>query len=160
MKNILSIQETALKWNVSERTVRKWCIYATINAIQINKEWAINSNQPCPTLNISEFNLQGLKKAVEDFNNWKEVARIYLDLDNRYVWTSLHLHNHENDHYIFGTEHEIYNKGLQKDNFREITKEQLFRLCYDKYLLDQLELELEIELEPPDFELEFQDNIN
>lgn len=155
MKNILSIQETAVKWNVSKRTVLNWCINGTITAIKINKEWGIYSNQSCPILNLSEFILQGIEKAVDDFNTWKGVARIYLDLDSRFVWTSLHLQEYENDHYVFLAEREIYKKGLQKDNFREITKEQLFMLCYDQYLIDQFDIE--IEFEPSDFEIELID---
>lgn len=144
MKEILSIQETALKWNVSKLTILKWCINNTINAIKIDDDCGVFSNQPCPPLKINELKLKGLKKAVRDFNNWKGIARIYLNLDNRSVWTSLHLDVYDRASSVFGAEFEIYNKGLQNDNHREITKEQLLILCYDQYVYnrsDTVELE-------------------
>lgn len=139
MKEILSIEETAVKWNVSERTVLKWCINNKITALQINNDWMVYSYQPCPSLKVNELRLKGLKKAVKDFNNWKGIARIYLNLDNRSVWTSLHLNANESASSVFGAEFEVYNKGLQDDYHREITKEQLLILCYDQYVYDESE---------------------
>lgn len=143
MKEVLTIQEIAIIWNVSEHTVLQWCINDTIHAVQINNEWGIYSNQSCPFLNTSDFKLQGLEKAVEDFNNWNGIVRIYFELENRFVWTSLYLHEHEDNGFGFLTEYEIYNKGLNKDNILEITKEQLFMLCYDHYLLNKFKIDLE-----------------
>lgn len=141
MENILSIQEAAVKWKVSERTVRKWCFNKTIKATQINNEWVIYNNQPSPLLESNEFCLDGLKRAVKDFNSWNGVARIYLDLKNHSVWTLRHEYELEIDLYVICDMHEVYRKGLQEDNLRAINEEELLKICYSEYLISQLDLE-------------------
>lgn len=88
--------------------------------------------------------------------NWKGVARIYLNLENRMQGTFLHRYKYKNDHYVVLGNSEIYNKG----KLQELTKEQLFIILYNQYLLGLLEIEIEFEFKPLNSELNLIDSNN
>lgn len=57
----MSLKQAAQKWNVPERTVRKWCINKEIKAVKIDETWLVIQNQSTPILDIDDFKIKGLK---------------------------------------------------------------------------------------------------
>lgn len=48
----------------------------------------LSNNQHPPIQTLTEFNIKGLKMAVEAFNNLYDYARIFFDIDNHFVSTA------------------------------------------------------------------------
>lgn len=134
MQHLMSLEEATTKWNVSKRTVRQWCINGSINAVNIDGTWVINRNQQTPIQSLEEFKVSGLINAVNHFNEHYDVARIYFDYDNHSVWTAFYTNEDEMESYNHLSAIEIYNKLFNEEFGRQVTKEQVFMLCYDEYL--------------------------
>lgn len=134
MEHLMSLKEAAEKWNVTERTVRKWCMNNTINAVKIDGTWVVVSNQNTSIQSFDEFKISGLSKAVKNFNDYYDVARIYFDHDNHFVWTAYFTNEDEMHFYNHISAVEVYNKVFHENFCRQATEEQILMLCYDAYL--------------------------
>ena len=84
-ENISSVQDMAVKWSVPASTIKRWCELDMIEAKQVGKEWAIQTYQYAPSLDLP-IAYKGIKKAVSEFNKHIGYASIYLDLVEHKVW--------------------------------------------------------------------------
>lgn len=130
----MSLKQAAQKWNVPERTVRKWCINKEIKAVKIDETWLVIQNQSTPILDIDDFKIKGLKEAVKKYNAHQNIARIYFDHYTRLVWTAFFPDESELPSYHYVSAVEIYNKVLDAELHGQVTEEQILILCYDNYL--------------------------
>lgn len=102
LDQIESVEDTATRLGVSTRRVRVWCEEQRLVSRKIGREWVLVKGQPRPAEKkptTPTIKLNGIKKAVGDFNKWQGVARIYFNRETLDVWTEVYTDSNSYDAY-------------------------------------------------------------
>lgn len=102
LDNLESVEEVAMRLGVSTRRVRVWCEEQRLVSRKIGREWVIVKGQSRPAekkMAVPAIKLNGIKKAVGDFNKWQGVARIYFNRETLDVWTEVYTDGNSYDAY-------------------------------------------------------------
>jgi len=80
------------------------------------------------------INIKGIKKAVGEFNNWQEQARIYFDMEDLHVWTNVYPGGNESwDNYHDKNIVEVVSKrGMVAQDNDYLSMRELKNLCINK----------------------------
>lgn len=81
-----------------------------------------------------DIKIKGLKKAVGEFNNWQEQARIYFDAKDLEVWTNVYPGGNESwDEYHDNSIVEVVNKrGMVASDNDYLSMRELKNICVNK----------------------------
>src|SRR5699024_5971375 len=81
-----------------------------------------------------DIKITGLKKAVGDYNNWQEQARIYFDAKELEVWTNVYPGGNESwDEYRDKNIVEVINKrGMVASDNEYLSMRELKNICVNK----------------------------
>lgn len=102
LDQIESVEDAATRLGVSTRRVRVWCEEQRLVSRKIGREWVLVKGQPRPAekkMAVPSIKLNGIKKAVGDFNKWQGVARIYFNRETLDVWTEVYTDGSSYDAY-------------------------------------------------------------
>lgn len=136
-----NVAEIASLWNISERSVRKYCLEGRINgAILVGKTWMIPSNANKPIRKSSSKNLLDILKAEKES---KLTGGIYHKIQIDLTYNSNHIEGskltHEQTRYIYETNTiGISNEIVNVDDIIETANH--FR-CID-YIIDKAKADL------------------
>lgn len=136
-----NVAEIASLWNISERSVRKYCLEGRINgAILVGKTWMIPSNANKPIRKCSSKNLLDILKAEKES---KLTGGIYHKIQIDLTYNSNHIEGskltHEQTRYIYETNTiGISNEIVNVDDIIETANH--FR-CID-YIIDKAKADL------------------
>lgn len=136
--NYLSVKEIALKWNVSERSVRNYCTSGRVpGAFLTGKTWNIPSNAEKPErLNKSKSEQQTLLDIIQEEKRCQMHGGIYHRIQIDLTYNSNHIEGsrltHDQTRYIYETNTiGITNEGVRIDDIIETTNH--FR-CIDEII--------------------------
>lgn len=136
-----NVAEIASLWNISERSVRKYCLEGRINgAILVGKTWMIPSNANKPIRKCSSKNLLDILKAEKES---KLTGGIYHKIQIDLTYNSNHIEGskltHDQTRYIYETNTiGISNEIVNVDDIIETANH--FR-CID-YIIDKAKADL------------------
>lgn len=136
-----NVAEIASLWNISERSVRKYCLEGRINgAILVGKTWMIPSDANKPTRKCSSKNLLDILKAEKES---KLTGGIYHKIQIDLTYNSNHIEGskltHDQTRYIYETNTiGISNEIVNVDDIIETANH--FR-CID-YIIDKAKADL------------------
>ena len=136
-----NVAEIASLWNISERSVRKYCLEGRINgAILVGKTWMIPSNANKPIRKSSSKNLLDILKAEKES---KLTGGIYHKIQIDLTYNSNHIEGskltHDQTRYIYETNTiGISNEIVNVDDIIETANH--FR-CID-YIIDKAKADL------------------
>ena len=136
-----NVAEISSLWNISERSVRKYCLEGRINgAILVGKTWMIPSNANKPIRKSSSKNLLDILKAEKES---KLTGGIYHKIQIDLTYNSNHIEGckltHDQTRYIYETNTiGISNEIVNVDDIIETANH--FR-CID-YIIDKAKVDL------------------
>ena len=125
MNKFISVKETAIKWNVSERSVRNYCAKNRVNgAIFKNGEWLIPEDSNKPDRANQKANKNFLLEKLREEKKHSIKGGIYHQLQIDLTYNSNHIEGNELTHdetrYIFETRTiGIENKSTKVDDIIE-----------------------------------------
>lgn len=81
-----------------------------------------------------DIKITGLKKAVGDYNNWQEQARIYFDTKDLEVWTNVYPGGNESwdEHHNKNIVEVINKRGMVASDNEYLSMRELKNICVNK----------------------------
>src|SRR5699024_1138303 len=81
-----------------------------------------------------DIKITGLKKAVGDYNNWQEQARIYFDIKDLEVWTNVYPGGNESwdKHHETNTVEVINKRGIVAKDNEYLSMRESKNICVNK----------------------------